>query len=180
VAEQETALLAALAAIAERGAIGERSLPVAVVHAEQFVAAIPTSARTAVDLGSGGGLPGLVVAARCPWLQVTLVERRARRADLLRRAVRSLDLEQRVAVLDTDVAVVAGEHPHAFDVVTARSFAAPAITARWAAALLRPGGLLIVSEPPQDDAERWPAAMLAALSLVDLGREQGIRRFRLG
>ena len=141
------------------------------------MAAIPTDARTAVDLGSGGGLPGLVVAARCPLLQVTLVERRARRADLLRRAVRALDLEQRVVVLDTDVAVVARQQPHAFDVVTARSFAAPAITARWASALLRPGGVLIVSEPPQDDTERWPTALLEGLSLTDLGREQGIRRF---
>ena len=180
VAEQrEAALLAALTAIAERGAIGERSLPVAIAHAEQFVAAVPPEARTAVDLGSGGGLPGLVIAVRCPWLELTLVERRARRADLLRRAVRSLDLSERVVVLDTDVAEVAGAHPHHFDVVTARSFAAPSITARWAAALLRPGGVLIVSEPPTDDPDRWPMSLLNGLALVDLGREQGTRRFQL-
>ena len=174
----DTALLAALAAIAERGAIGERSLPVAVAHAEQFVAALPADARQAVDLGSGGGLPGLVIAARCPWLEVTLVERRTRRADLLRRAVRSLDLSERVRVVDTDVAEVARQHPRGFDAVTARSFAAPPITARWASALLRSGGILIVSEPPEDDPERWPQRVLEPLELVDVGRDQGIRCFR--
>lgn len=173
----DTALLAALTAIAERGAIGERSLPVAIAHAEQFVAAIPADARRVVDLGSGGGLPGLVVAVRRPTLHVTLVERRARRADLLRRAVRSLELGTRVTVVDTDVAAVAHQHPRAFDAVTARSFAAPAITARWASALLRTGGLLVVSEPPEDDPERWPASLMEQCKLVDLGRDQGIRCF---
>ena len=177
-AEADDALLAALTAIAERGAIGERSLPVAVAHAEQFVAVIPKTARRAADLGSGGGLPGLVIATRCPWLEVTLVERRAQRADLLRRAVSSLALGERVVVIDTDVSVVARHSPGGFQVVTARSFAAPAITARWASELLEPAGLLVVSEPPEDDPERWPVALLARTGLIDVGRYQGVRCFQ--
>ena len=173
----DTALEAALAAIAERGAIGERSLPVAIAHADQFAAAVPASARGLADLGSGGGLPGLVVAVRCPWLQVTLVERRTRRADLLLRAIRSLALTERVTVVAGDVQLVAATSAHTFDVVTARSFAAPSITARWAGELLVAGGLLVVSEPPADAADRWPTAVLAAAGLVDQGRDQGIRRF---
>ena len=174
----DSALLAALTAIAERGAIGERSLPVAVAHAARFAAVVPADARRLVDLGSGGGLPGLVVAVRCPWVHVTLVERRTRRADLLRRAVHSLSLGERVVVVGDDVRVVAGEFPHGFDVVTARSFAAPAVTLRWAGALLAAGGLLVVSEPPDVAPDRWPSADVAAAELVDLGREQGIRRFQ--
>ena len=174
----DTALEAALAAIAERGAIGERSLPVAIAHADQFAACVPATAQRLADLGSGGGLPGLVVAVRCPWVQVTLVERRTRRADLLLRAVRSLGLGDRVQVVGDDVRVVAETHPHSFDVVTARSFAAPPITARWAGVLLVPGGLLIVSEPPTDEQDRWPAAVLDAAGLLDLGRDQGVRRFQ--
>lgn len=174
----DTQLEAALTAIAARGAIGERSLPVAIAHADQFAAAVPPTAKRLADLGSGGGLPGLVVAVRCPWLLVTLVERRSRRADLLRRAVRSLGMDDRVTVADSDVREVAEAAPHTFDVVTARSFAAPPITVRWAGALLVPGGLLIVSEPPEENAERWPAGLLADHGLVDLGREQGIRHFR--
>ena len=174
----EAALLAALTAIAERGAIGERSLPVAVEHADRFARAVPASALRMVDLGSGGGLPGLVVAVRCPWLQVTLVERRTRRADLLLRAVRSLGLGERVTVVADDVKVVAEAEPHGFDVVTARSFAAPPITLHWAGLLLATDGLLVVSEPPEEVPDRWPTTEVAAAGLVDLGREQGIRRFR--
>ncbi|MDO8391419.1 MAG: class I SAM-dependent methyltransferase [Actinomycetota bacterium] len=141
------------------------------------MAAVPAAARRLVDLGSGGGLPGLVVAVRCPWLHVTLVERRTRRADLLLRAVRSLALTARVTVVADDVQVVATATPHSFDVVTARSFAAPPLTARWAGELLVAGGVLVVSEPPTDVAERWPNDVLAAAGLADQGREQGIRRF---
>ena len=61
--------------------------------------------------------------------------------------------------------------------VTARSFAAPEITAHWAGVLLMSGGVLVVSEPPTDDASRWPTAVLEAAGLADLGREQGVRRF---
>lgn len=171
-------LMSALEGIAQRGAIGERSLPAAVLHADEYAAAVPATARQVADLGSGGGLPGLVVAVRCPWVALVLVERRTTRADMLRRAVRALDLDDQVEVLAEDVRLLAETRPNSFDVVTARSFAGPAVTARWAAALLRPGGLLLVSEPPQDDPQRWPEALLQRLGLEDLGRMHHLRRFR--
>jgi 16S rRNA (guanine527-N7)-methyltransferase len=174
----DNALLSALAELAQRGAIGERSLPVAVSHAEQFAVAVPPTAVTLADLGSGGGLPGLVVAVRCPWLRVCLVERRSSRADLLRRAVLALDLAERVEVFAADVRHLVEQRTGGFDVVTARSFGPPPVTARWGSALLTPGGLLIVSEPPDGDSERWPLDLLAPLGLRDLGREQGIHRFQ--
>ncbi|MFM2076861.1 MAG: putative ribosomal small subunit methyltransferase [Actinomycetota bacterium] len=173
----DAALVAALEAIQVRGAIGESSIRRAIEHAEQYVHKVPASAGTLVDLGSGGGLPGVVIAVRCPWLHVTLVERRATRGDLLRRAVHALGVTDRVVVLTEDVAAVAGRSPAAFDVVSARSFAAPSITARWASVLLRPGGVLIVSEPPEDDPERWSAALLARTQLLDQGRDGGVRTF---
>jgi 16S rRNA (guanine527-N7)-methyltransferase len=173
----DDALLVALQAIQARGAIGESSLSRAVEHAEQYVHKVPASAGTLCDLGSGGGLPGLVIAVRCPTLRITLVERRATRADLLRRAVASLALTDRVQVVADDVKAVADASPRSFDVVTARSFAAPPITARWASALLRTGGLLIVSEPPEDHPARWPADLLDRLHLADQGKDQGVRIF---
>ena len=171
------ALLAALSAMQARGAIGGASLEQAVAHAEQFVTALPPSVRSVADLGSGGGLPGLVIAVRRPELLVTLVERRHSRADLLSRMVRALLLTDRVTVLADDVRVLAEAAPHSFDAVTARSFAAPVITVRWAGALLRDGGVLVVSEPPDDPIDRWPAHALLAAGLEDLGREQGVRKF---
>ena len=79
--------------------------------------------------------------------------------------------------LSDDVRVVAEAEPNSFDVVTARSFAAPTITAQWAGALLVSGGVLIVSEPPTDEIDRWLPTVLELAGLQDLGREQGIRRF---
>ena len=104
-------LLAALAVIQSRGAIGERSLTEAIAHADQFVHVLPAHAGSLVDLGSGGGLPGLVIAVRRPDLTITLVERRATRADLLRRAVVSLDIDYRVSVFAGDVRDLAGTLP---------------------------------------------------------------------
>jgi methylase of polypeptide subunit release factors len=69
-------LVAVLATIRERGPIGEASLVAAVQRADAFVALVPSAAQHVVDLGSGGGLPGLVIAARRADLMVTLVERR--------------------------------------------------------------------------------------------------------
>ncbi|MCY7300755.1 MAG: class I SAM-dependent methyltransferase [Ilumatobacteraceae bacterium] len=174
----DSLLLSALRAIQARGAIGESSLEQAIVHAEQFVAALPLQVSTLVDLGSGGGLPGLVIAVRRPEIHVTLVERRQSRADLLARAIRALDLTDRVSVVAEDVRLVGESTPNNFDAVTARSFAAPAITAHWAGVLLRAGGRLVVSEPPVEDADRWPRELLAASGLIDQGREQGVRVFR--
>lgn len=174
----DQALLAALSTIRDRGPIGEASLEAAVAHANQYVAAIPPAAVDLVDLGSGGGLPGLVIAVRRPDLRIVLVERRATRADLLRRAVAGLGLGAQVTVVADDVSVVARTRGHAFDIVTARSFAAPPITLRWAGELLRTGGVLIVSEPPVDDPGRWPVAAVASSGLSDEGRTDGLRLFR--
>jgi len=171
----DAALLAALAAVQARGAIGESSLTAAVAHADGFARALPSAARLVADLGSGGGLPGLVIAVRRPELELVLVERRHTRADLLRRAVAALGVGDRVTVFGDDVRELARTRPAAFDAVTARSFGAPAVTARWAAALLSIGGVLVVSEPPTDDPTRWPASLLTRHGLVDRGRDQGVR-----
>jgi len=45
-----------------------------------------------LDLGSGPGFPGLVIAALCPNMPVVLVESRARRVDFLNRAIQALGL----------------------------------------------------------------------------------------
>ena len=173
----DDALLAVLRAIQARGGIGESSLRRAVSHAEQYLRHVPANAQTLVDLGSGGGLPGLVLAVRRADLTITLVERRHSRADLLLRAVATLDLAERVRVVADDVRTIAVSCARSFDVVTARSFAAPSITARWASALLVTGGTLVVSEPPTDEPGRWPSSLLASLGLLDQGRAQAVRTF---
>ena len=92
-----------------------------------------------------------------------------RRAEFLRRAAETLNLEH-VSVIQGR-AEAAGRDPElrgTFDLVTARGFGVPAVTAECAAPLLRVGGLLIVSEPPDGDPERWPAQAMRTLGLSPL------------
>lgn len=179
----ETELLSVLSGIQERGGIGTTDLGDAIEHADRYVALLPRSPGRLADLGSGGGLPGLVIATRRPDLRVVLVERRLTRADLLRRAVSALQMSDRVSVHAADVRQLAEAEGAGFDVVTARSFAAPTVTAVWAGRLLRPGGLLLVSEPPSDGPDdvtspaRWPADHLDRCGLEVVDVTHGIRRF---
>ena len=169
-------LLVALAVIQAGGAIGERSLVDAVAHADRFVDLIPSGPRSLVDLGSGGGLPALVICWRRRDLSVTMVERRATRADMLRRAIVSLELGERATVVNADARLVCGESPAGFDVVTARSFADLPTTTRYVEALLSPGGVALISEPPADRSPLWASALSDHPALVDEGIYQGIRR----
>lgn len=176
----EARLRRVLGEIQRRGAIGRGSLDDAVAHADQFVAALPDVSLDAglIDLGSGGGLPGLVIAVRRPDLRITLVERRAKRADLLAYAVRALDLGDSVRVVadDVDRACVTGALPVPASVVTARSFAAPEVLTALAGRLVGTPGWLLVSEPPGRPS-RWSAASLDDAGLHDEGMFGGVRRF---
>ena len=92
----------------------------------------------AADLGSGAGLPGVVVAIALPRVRMLLIERRPKRAAFLEFAVEELGL--------SNAAVVAGrveDVPGEVDVALARAFAP--IDEAWARAvgILRPGGRLI-------------------------------------
>jgi 16S rRNA (guanine527-N7)-methyltransferase len=123
-----------------------------------------------LDLGSGGGLPGLVLATYYPGLRATLLDGRTERAARLEAAVRELDLADRVKVLAEraeDAGRDAALRAH-FDCVVARSFGRPGVTAECAAPFLRVGGILVVSEPPPDAGarERWPTQACATLGLV--------------
>jgi 16S rRNA (guanine527-N7)-methyltransferase len=65
------------------------------------------------------------------------------------------------------------ERRGSFDAVVARSFGPPAVTAECAAPLLRPGGRLVVSEPPDGTEERWPEDGVAAFGLARGARLPG-------
>ncbi len=161
----DPALTEALASSQRLGMLGDRPISDVIVHAGAFVDALAAVRGTVVDLGSGGGVPGLVIARARPDLSIVLVERRTTRADHLQRLVRRLGLGGRVAVHAAD----AGALPSSTlaDAVVARSFGPPLATARAAAALLRPGGRLVVSEPPHVDG-RWRGDEVRELGFVVL------------
>ncbi len=153
----DPALHEALASSQRLGMLGARPVADVVEHALAFVAPLADIGGTVVDLGSGGGVPGLVIAAARSDLCVVLLDRRASRTDHLRRLVRKLDVERRVLVVTTDAATVALERPAS--AVVARAFAAPAVMLRIAVRLVADDGLIVVSEPPR--RRQWPPEMLA-------------------
>ena len=122
-----------------------------------------------LDLGAGAGIPGLVLALLWPESRATLLDASERRTAFCLRAAAELGLEDRVRVVRARAEVAGHEDElrERFDLVTARSFARPAVTAECGGSFLRPGGRLLVSEPPDvaSAEERWPAAGLAGLGL---------------
>ena len=120
----------------------------------------------ALDLGSGAGVPGLVLAMDLPESTWVLLDASGRRTAWLTAAATELGLRARVRVV-TDRAEIVGRHPDhrgRYDAVVARSFGPPAVVAECAAPLLSVGGSLLVSEPPGPD-DRWPADKVAPLGL---------------
>lgn len=152
------------------GFLGPGPVVTHVRHAEALAELVPTAPERAVDLGSGGGVPGLVLARswwrECRWL---LIDASARRCRFLHRAVDRLALAHRVTIEHGRAEDLGRrpEHRGQADLVTARSFGPPAVAAECAAPLLRTGGLLVVSDPPgQTSDDRWPRAGLELLGLV--------------
>jgi 16S rRNA (guanine527-N7)-methyltransferase len=189
-----------LAEARSRGLIGHQPISRQVLHARGFalvceamldgVSQVRASSerRRLLDLGAGGGLPGLVLACSPPVGidSVVLLEASSRRSDWLRAAVVSLQIAERAEVLveRAEVAGRAVSRRGRHDVVVARAFGRPAVTAECAAPLLQAGGILVVAEPPGTgsahapanasatcwplgpaDSDRWPAEGLAELGL---------------
>lgn len=176
-------LLAILEEARELGFLGPGPVEGHLEHAKGFLQAVGTEipARV-VDLGSGGGLPGLVLALAWPEVAVALLDSSERRTLFLARATMELGISSHVVVARAR-AEEAGRDPAwrgRADLVVARSFGAPAVTAECAAPLLGVGGRLIVSEPPEEGGSRWPAEALAALGMRPTGRfEQAFCRFQV-
>lgn len=163
----------ALTAVLERarrlGVLGPGPIDTHVAHAAGFVNALTSipPGSLVVDLGSGAGIPGLVVAEARPDLELVLLDAMEKRTALLDDAVAVMGLGGRVRVVTGRAEVLGRDDAWRAmaAAVTARSFGAPAATAECAAPLLRQGGVLVVSEPP-DGRDRWPAEGLVELGLV--------------
>jgi 16S rRNA (guanine527-N7)-methyltransferase len=121
------------------------------------------AAAAAVDLGSGGGFPGLPLAAALPGLEVTLVESESRRAEWLSRA--SAGFPNVRVVADRSEHLARGERER-WPLATARALGPLPVVLELAAPLLAPGGTLVAwraDRVPED--ERAAARAAAGLGL---------------
>ncbi|MGI8757359.1 MAG: RsmG family class I SAM-dependent methyltransferase [Acidimicrobiales bacterium] len=154
------------------GFLGPGPVEAHIEHALRYRAYRAEAPGHALDLGAGGGLPGLVLAARCwPTTRWCFLDSNLRRTEFLQRAVEELDLAGRAEIIK-DRAEELGrspDHRSGYDLVVVRSFGPPAVTAECAAPLLAEGGQVVASEPPvRQGVLRWPAAGLAMVGLAEV------------
>jgi 16S rRNA (guanine527-N7)-methyltransferase len=125
------------------------------VHVDESLAALDVMGRfegPIVDVGSGGGAPGIPLAAVLPDREVTLLEANGRKCAFLREVAREFP----------NVTVVQGraeeQETDRFGVAVAKALAPPPVAAEWCLPLVAPGGVAVLYVGPSVDA--------AAVSLV--------------
>lgn len=137
-----------------RGLIGPREVPRIwerhIANCAAIEELIPRAASVA-DIGSGAGLPGLVLAIVRPDISVTLVEPLLRRTTYLSEIVTELGLADRVQVLRGRAQEFHGKL-HA-DVVTSRAVAALGDLAAWSWPLVAAGGSMVAMKGDSAGAE---------------------------
>ena len=131
------------------------------VHLDESLAALETVQRfegPVVDVGSGGGAPGIPLADALPGREVTLLEATRRKCEFLERWLVELP----------NLRVVCGRAEEqsldAWGVAVAKALAPPPVAAEWCLPLVAPGGaaLLYVGPTAQADRVAQVAGLLAA------------------
>ncbi|MFW6773154.1 16S rRNA (guanine(527)-N(7))-methyltransferase RsmG [Nocardioides sp. CPCC 205120] len=127
-----------------RGLIGPREVPRLwdrhLLNCAVMADALPSTPHTLADIGSGAGLPGIVLAICRPDVQVTLIEPLLRRVTYLEEIASELGLDN-VEVVRARAEEVHGRRT--FDVVTSRAVAALGKLLGWSMPLVRRDGELI-------------------------------------
>jgi 16S rRNA (guanine527-N7)-methyltransferase len=119
------------------------------VHVDESLAALDAVQRfegPIVDVGSGGGAPGIPLASALPDRDVTLLEANGRKCAFLREAAREF----------SNVTVVQGraeeQETDRFGVAVTKALAPPAVAAEWCLPLVAPGGAAVLYVGPSADA----------------------------
>ena len=146
-------------------------------HLLDSLAAVPAfaGARNVLDVGAGGGLPGVVLAICRPDMKVSMIDTVHKKTAFLKQVKAELELANvtvhTMKVQDLDVS-------DKFDVITSRAFADLSDFLEWSGHLLQEGGKFIALKgtAPAEEQERVPAAWkvtgLQPLQVPRLGAER--------
>jgi len=129
-----------------------------------FTALLPATSRRILDIGSGGGFPGMVVAILRPDADVHLLDSTRKKADFLRAVADDLGVAVTVhngRAEELARTALAGT----FDVVTARAVASLDRLIPWTLPFLRPGGELFAIK-----GERWREELAEATGVLARSR----------
>ncbi len=102
-----------------------------------------------VDVGSGGGSPGIPLAAARPDLDFVLLESNRRKCDFLRKV--AAEFENVSVVCERAEEHAAGAGRDAYGTAVARALAGPPVAAEWCLPLVRPGGRAVLFLGPSAD-----------------------------
>ena len=150
-------------------------------HLLDSLAAVPAfaGAHNVLDVGAGGGLPGVVLAICRPSMKVAMIDTVHKKTAFLKQVKAELELANvtvyTMKVQDLGVATPLGDK---FDVITSRAFADLSDFLEWSGHLLQEGGKFIALKgtAPAEEQERVPAAWkvtgLQPLQVPRLGAER--------
>jgi 16S rRNA (guanine527-N7)-methyltransferase len=127
-------------------------------HLLDSLAAVPAfdGAASVLDVGAGGGLPGIVLAIARPAMKVALIDTVHKKTAFLTQVKAELGLAN-VTVHTARVEQL--QVPHKFDVITSRAFADLSDFVNWSGHLLAEGGRFIALKgvAPAEEQQRLPA-----------------------
>ena len=146
-------------------------------HLLDSLAAVPAfeGAVSVLDVGAGGGLPGIVLAIARPDMKVALIDTVHKKTAFLTQVKAELGLHN-VTVHTARVEQL--KVPHKFDVITSRAFADLSDFVNWSGHLLAEGGQFIALKgvAPPEEQERlpaeWKATQLRPLKVPGLQAER--------
>jgi 16S rRNA (guanine527-N7)-methyltransferase len=136
-----------------------------------------TTASRVADLGSGAGLPGLVLAACRPEARFDLIESLGRKCEFLREAAGRMGLENLKVVCERSEDWASSHGREAYDAVTARAVGSLATLAELASPLLREGGVLAAWKGARSDQEEAEVAAAADRLAMEPAEIRSVRPY---
>ena len=136
-------------------------------HLLDSLAAVPPLLRQTggqpirlLDVGSGGGLPGVVIAITCPQIDVSCVDTVGKKAAFIQQAAAALKLPN-LRGIHARVESLKAEEGGGFDVVCSRAFASLADFTHWSRSALEPDAVWMAmkGKHPADEIAALPASV---------------------
>jgi 16S rRNA (guanine527-N7)-methyltransferase len=109
---------------------------------------VPQLPVRVADIGTGAGLPGIVLAVALPQLHVTCIDAVEKKISFVQQAIGTLGLTNARAI-----AVRVEQHREIYDIVTCRAFASLAEIVQLTGHLVAPGGCILAMKGPRLEAE---------------------------
>ncbi len=150
----------------EIGLLNSSQIDTQIAHSYNFLKLMPVSSKKILDLGTGIGIPGIVVASMLTSASVFLLDANQKKINFV------LSVKKDLSLSNLEVLIGRAEElgrkqdlRESFDCVLTRGFGSPGVTVECAAPFLVVGGDLIISAPPSPSLDIWSHSSLKSLGL---------------